>query len=78
MFQLGSWSQLFSYKEQTYRDSTLVVLSTFEVDKAFVMFNRTGSIRFQLFREQQQLSFIEFTLLLGLYDTGFTSTPQNE
>lgn len=39
-------------------------------------FDRAGSIRFQLFREQWVISYIEFSLLLGLYDMDYTSTLQ--
>lgn len=45
MFQSGNWSRLFLYEEQTYEDSTLKVLSTFELDRILVGFDRAGSIR---------------------------------
>lgn len=64
--------------EQIYRDSTLKVLFTFEVDRGLVGFDRASSIRFQLFREQWVISYIEFSLLSGLYDIDYTSTPQYE
>lgn len=78
MLQSGGWSQLFSYYEQSYKDNTIEVLSTFEVDKGFVGFDRAGSIRFQLFKERQRLSFTNFSLMSRLYDTDFTSTPKYE
>lgn len=45
MFQSGNWSRLFLYEEQTYEDSTLKVLPTFEMDRILVGFDRVGSIR---------------------------------
>lgn len=40
-----------TYEEQTYRDSTLKVSSTFKVDRDFVGFDRASFIEFELFRE---------------------------
>lgn len=74
MFQSGSWSWLFFYKENTHRDSILQVLSTFKVDRGLVRFDKVSSIRFKLFEEQWWLSFTDFSLLSGLYDTGFINT----
>lgn len=53
-------------------------MSIFKVNKGLVRFDRVGSIKFQLFREQWWLSYTDFSLLLGLYDTDFISTPQYE
>lgn len=41
-------------------------------------FDKAGSIRFQLFREQWRLSYNDFSLLSELYDSNFISTPQYE
>lgn len=59
-------------------DTTLEVLNTFDLDLALICFDKACSIIFQLFREQQRMSFIKFALLLRLYDTDFPSTPQYE
>lgn len=41
-------------------------------------FGRAGTVRFQLFGELQRLSYTKFSLLMGFYDTDFTSTPKYE
>lgn len=67
---------IFSFEEQVYRDTTLEVLSTFEVDWELVGFDRVGTINFQLLSEQRHQCYTKFLLLIELYDTDFNSTPQ--
>lgn len=70
----GGWSRSFSIVEDTYRVTTLEVLSTIEMDYGLTSFDRVGSIRFQLFGVQHAMSYIKFVLLMGLYDSAFTTT----
>lgn len=48
------------------------------MDRGLVGFDRADSIKFQLLGEQWQLFYTDFSLLSGLYDTNFISTPQYE
>lgn len=74
MLYTGNWHQTFTYKELVYWDTTLEVLSIFELDWALVDFHQGGSIRFQMFWEQWSLSYTEFALLLGIFDIDFNNT----
>lgn len=63
---------MFAIAEETYRDATLEVLSTIKMDHRWTSFDRASSIRFQLFGEQHALSYTDFALLMGLYDSEFS------
>lgn len=58
------------------KDTTLKILSKFELKLGLVGFDWEGSNGFQLFEEQQTITYTEFTLLSGFYDADFTRTPQ--
>lgn len=57
---------------------TFEVLSTFEVDRGLVGFDRASINHFQLLKEKRWMSYTEFSLMMGLYDTNYTSTSQYE
>lgn len=77
MLRTNAWSES-SQEEKVYRDNTLVVFSQFELDRALICFDRAGSIPFHLFKEQRTLTYIEFALLLRIYNTDFTGILQYE
>lgn len=66
--------QLFDIGEDTYQVATLEVLSTTEINHRLTSFNTVGSIRFELFGVECTLSYMEFTLFMGLYNSEFVTT----
>lgn len=68
----------FSMVELIYRDVTLEVLSSFEINRSPVGFYQPGVIQFQIFIEPRRLSDTNFSLLVGMYDTDYTLTQQYE
>lgn len=69
---------MFDITEEMYRVGTVEVLSTIEIDHHLTSFDRAGSIRFQLFSVQHTLSYIDYAMFLGLYDSEFVMTAEND
>lgn len=67
---------MFAIVDDTYRYTTLKVLSTIDMDRRLVTFD--SSISFQLFYELQTQSYTELTILMGLYGIDFTATQEYE
>lgn len=76
MMDFGGWNRLFSMEKPVYGDVTLEMLSTFKVNRSLIGFSQPQAIQFQIFAEPRHLSYTDFSLLLGIYDTNFTVTEQ--
>jgi len=61
--------------DTTYEQLTLEVLSTFDVPRHHC-FHQADYIQFQAFGALHRMSLTELSIQLGLYDAGFTQTPQ--
>lgn len=48
----------------------------FDLDRALIVFDREGSVQFQLFGEYKTLTYTEFALLSGFSNMDFTNIPQ--
>lgn len=74
MLSAGVWRQLFMITDNTYERLALEVLATFELSRRTVSFHHANTIQFQVFGTLHQMSLIEFSIRLGIYDAEFTQT----
>lgn len=63
-----AWYQLLAITDTTYQELTLEVLATFEFHRGMVSFHWASTIQFQVFETCQQISLMEFSIMLEFYD----------
>lgn len=65
------WLAVFDIDEPIYRELTLEILSTFEVNRTYAHLRRLGDITFQVHCEPRSIRSGEFTVYLDIYDHEF-------
>ena len=68
------WLHIFDIVEPIYRDLTLEVLRTFEIDSTQAKLRCLGGIRFQVHGEQKSVNFANFVEFVGIYKEQFTTS----
>lgn len=61
-------------RERTYWDLTLEVISSFKLDRMIISLSHHKTIIFQMLRVKYLMSYMDFSMAMGLVDVEYTST----
>lgn len=68
------WEQFFSIDEPMYWELKMEVMSSFKLDWMIISLNYCQTISFQMFGWEYQMSYTEFSVVMGLINVEYTST----
>lgn len=71
---MQGWEQFFAFNEQIYWDLTLKVMSSFELDQMITSLSPLETISFQMFGAEYLMSYMDFSMVMGLINVEYTGT----
>lgn len=74
LLNIRTWCSALTINEQAYRESTLEVLTTFNIHQDYDVWDEPNTIHFLLLGHEYHLSYTEFIIYLGLYDHDYITT----